>query len=240
MKSSNLAVDSDRIGQSPQRCLKILILDDDEFDRRQVQRLSSQMAFPTEIDEATDLDTLLDRLNSCAYDAILIDYRLSNGTGLDALDIIASHNQNSSAAQIMIAGEPTFELAVKAMKLGCDEFLAKDTLDVMAIQKGIIGAILNSTKKASGTLNREIQELADAIANGVTKVCLTSIRPMISALRHKTHTLQENGASLSEQSKSAVTSIEQSCGILSNFLDGIETTASNNHNDRSKVVPLVK
>lgn len=241
MNNANLAVQTDGVGRNPQRSLKILVLDDDEFDRKLVQRLSSQMAFPTEIDEATDLTSLQEKLDSKIYDAILIDYQLANGNGLDALDIVAAHKENRSAAQIMLAGEPTYELAVKAMKHGCDEFLGKDKLDEATIQKGVLGAILSSTKKTSASLNFEIQELANSIANGVSETCLANMKPMILGMLRKTHVLKENKQMLSDQSSGAITIIEQSCRVLGDFLIDIEATATGGTTiTGSKVVPLVK
>ena len=241
MINSNLAVNSDQVGLSTQRRLKILVLDDDEFDRRQVQRLSSKMAVPTEIDEAADLIELQDMLDAKVYDAILIDYRLSSGNGLDALDIISAHKENGSAAQIMVAGNPTYELAVQAMKQGCDEFLGKEKLDAASMQRSVLGAILTSAKKASADLNIELQELADSIANGVSEVCLTNMKPLLFGLLNKTTLLKENDASLSEQSSGAVAIIEQSCRVLAGFLEDIETRSKQITDcTGAKVVPLLK
>lgn len=242
MTNSNLAAQSTNgAGLNPQRCLNILVLDDDEFDRKQVQRLSSQMAFLTEIDEASDLVDLQDKLDSKVYDAILIDYQLSNGDGLDALDIIAAHKENGTAAQIMLAGEPTYELAVRAMKHGCDEFLGKDKLDVISMQRSVLGAILSSTKKASASLNLEIQELANSIANGVSETCLSNMKPMIMGILRKTSVLKENKNVLGDQSSGAIAIIEQSCRVLGDFLEDFEATATQvAEATGSKVVPLVK
>ncbi len=241
MPKTNLAIESDGAGLMPQRRLKILVLDDDEFDRRQVQRLSQKMAIPTEIDEAADLVTLQEKLDSQIYDAILIDYQLSSGNGLDALDIIAAHKENGSAAQIMVAGAPTYELAVQAMKHGCDEFLGKDKLDALSMQKSVLGAILASTKKASASMNVELQELANTIANGVSEVCLTSMKPMLSGILRKTGVLKENGTLLGAQSTGAIAIIEQSCRVLEDFLTDIEAKALPAADaPMAKVVPLVK
>lgn len=241
MPKTNLAIQSDGAGIMPQRRLKILVLDDDEFDRRQVQRLSSQMAIPTEIDEAADLVALQEKLDSQIYDAILVDYQLASGNGLDALDIIAAHKENGAAAQIMVAGDPTYEIAVQAMKHGCDEFLGKDKLDALSMQKSVLGAILASTKKASASMNVELQVLANTIANGVSEVCLTSMKPMLSGILRKTTVLKENCSALSAQSSGAVTVIEQSCRVLEDFLADIEAKAVPvTDAPMAKVVPLVK
>jgi CheY-like chemotaxis protein len=237
---SNLAINSDQVGLNAQRRLKILVLDDDEFDRKQVQRLSSKMTLLTEIDEAADLVALQNMLDAKIYDAILIDYRLSNGSGLDALDIIAAHKDNGTAAQIMVAGDPTYELAVQAMKQGCDEFIGKEKLDAVSMQKSVLGAILTSTKKASAHLNTELQELANSIANGVSEVCLANMKPLLFGLLQKTSLLKESGASLSEESSGAVTIIEQSCRVLGDFLEDIEAKSSQVTRTGATIVPLVK
>ncbi|MEO9822941.1 MAG: response regulator [Paracoccaceae bacterium] len=240
MPKTNLAFKPDDAGTMPHRRLKILVLDDDEFDRQHVQRLSSKMTLPTEIDEAADLIALQKKLDSRIYDAILVDYRLSSGNGLDALDIIAAHKQNGSAAQIMVAGDPSYELAVKAMKHGCDEFLGKDKLDAISMQKSVLGAILASTKKASAHLNVEIQELAGNIANGVSELCLANMQPLVSSILRKTHALKENEHALSAQSNGAITIIEQSCGVLKDFLETMESKVSQAADPQAKVVPMLK
>ena len=97
MANANLAVNSCGLGTKDYSELRILVLDDDGFDRERLQRLSLTLPFPTRVDEADGLASLMHQLDAQIYDVILIDYRLSAGDGMDALEIINIHEVNRSA-----------------------------------------------------------------------------------------------------------------------------------------------
>ena len=239
MANANLAVNSFGLGTKDYSELRILVLDDDEFDRERLHRLSLTLPFPTKVDGADGLASLMRQLDAQTYDVILIDYRLSAGDGMDALEIINTHKINRSAAQIMVAGDPQFNVAVQAMKQGCDDFIAKDRLDAKSLQESVLDALIKSTHESSKTMNHDLQELAESISNGLAEACLAKMRPMLARIKRQTNFLGQHAASMSKESVGAFQMIEQSCGVLSEFLDEIrERDPSIHAHSVSKVVLL--
>ena len=57
------------------------------------------------------------------YDMTFLDFRLPDGTGLDAFDILQNSAFNAATAPVMIVGEGRTNVAVQAMKRGCADYL---------------------------------------------------------------------------------------------------------------------
>ena len=90
-------------------------------------------------------------------------------------------------------------------------------------------------------MNRDLQQLADSITNGLAEVCLVKMRPMLVRIRQQTNFLGQNATSMGEESIGAFQMIEESCGVLWEFLEEIKEPAPSSHTvSASKVVPLLK
>ena len=83
------------------RAMRILVIDDNELDRQRVLRLCQQAGLVFESEEVASLSDLDNVLNANSFDLIFVDYLLTGETGLDALDMLAAHNTQSSAAAIV-------------------------------------------------------------------------------------------------------------------------------------------
>jgi CheY-like chemotaxis protein len=205
------------------RPLSVLILDDDEFDRRRLSRLVSGFAFPTDVHEAAGLYALEEMLDEHVFDAVLIDYNLVAGDGIDALDLISSDPQNNLAALVMIAGAPQYDIAVRAMKHGCDEFIAKNDLEPEALQKAVLQAVLSSTSKTGNMLERDIEAMSEKLAHGVAGLCIQSMQPKISRITRHLEILNRQ-PNLSAQTGEALSAVQQSCSVLREFLKSLEAS----------------
>ncbi|WP_168797718.1 response regulator transcription factor [Aliishimia ponticola] len=109
--------------------LKVLVLDDDRFDRKRIMRWArSQSEVSVEVDEAADLQQFGLALDRGKYDLILVDYCLADGDGLDALDHIISSSVNFGAYVVMVSAFEDAQIARAALDRGCDRYLLKSTL----------------------------------------------------------------------------------------------------------------
>lgn len=229
-------LDARHTGRDSQRAIAILVLDDDAFDRQRLRRLASDFAFPTEVEEAESLFALDEKLDARPYDAILIDYHLAAGDGIDALDIIANHPTNRNAALVMVAGAPQYEVAVQAMKHGCHEFITKVGLNAEDLQKTVLDAVLASTQKTGAVLNQDIEALSDRLANGVMELCLMSIEPKLARMCQNVSVL-ENHATLSTGTSAALSAIRETCGTLHAFLMSFKEASTPGH-EAERIVPI--
>ncbi len=102
------------------RKIRILLVDDDEVDRAAVKRYIQTNALPYELRTASSKDEALARLREAASDVVLLDYNLSDGTGLELL------SQLDETPTIIITGHGSEQIAVEAMRRGACDYLIKD------------------------------------------------------------------------------------------------------------------
>ncbi len=134
---------------SPPREIRVLLLDDSDYDRQRIRRLGARIAdFPLTLDEVATLAELETALRHEIYDVILVDYRLAEGTGLQALDRISATATHYGAGRIMITGREDIDAAVKAMRSGCHDFLSKDTMSAEILRDAMLNAISLARRNA--------------------------------------------------------------------------------------------
>jgi two-component system, sensor histidine kinase and response regulator len=62
--------------------LRLLLVEDDELDRRAVRRCLQQCGIPVTAEDATSAEETLQRIASVRYDCVLLDYYIPGVTGL--------------------------------------------------------------------------------------------------------------------------------------------------------------
>ncbi len=100
--------------------LRILLIDDDRVDRMAVQRHIKACALPFDLTQVGSCTEGAQRLAESTYDAVLLDYLLGDGTGLELLP------QLGDTPAVFLTGEGNEEVAVEAMRLGAYDYLIKD------------------------------------------------------------------------------------------------------------------
>jgi PAS domain S-box-containing protein len=81
---------------------------------------------------------------TCRIDAILLDYSLPDGNGLDFLETLKADAQGNIPPVIMVTGDGDETIAVRAMKLGAEDYLIKDRLTADILQITVRSAIENA------------------------------------------------------------------------------------------------
>ena len=170
--------------------IRILVVDDDPYDRAHIHKLCQETDLNVHIVEADSLGSFQDALNQTRFDLLLIDYRLADGDGLEALEIIQKHDQNASAAAVMIAGEAHVDVAVTALKNGCVDYIYKDALQVATMRRAIVSAIhragmrqsLLDAEQQRAKLQATLRQLGDTSSNQM-RPCLETLRRKLSAVR---------------------------------------------------------
>ena len=104
--------------------LRILIVDDDLAQAEMMSEFLHLSGF-TDIDRATNIRSLWERLDRDSHDILLLDYKLPDGTGLEILDQMAV--KGIQIPVIMITGQGNEQIAVQAMQRGASDYLLKST-----------------------------------------------------------------------------------------------------------------
>jgi PAS domain S-box-containing protein len=118
--------------------------------------------------EAESVAGALTLCRTKSIDAILLDYRLPDGDGLEFLAALNAQSDGSSPPVVMVTGVGDQGIAVRAMKLGAEDYLVKCDLKPELLQSTMRTAIENarlrpqlqqSQKQAELTLEANNQQI---------------------------------------------------------------------------------
>jgi signal transduction histidine kinase len=115
--------------------LRLLVVDDDEFDRLAVRRLLKTSDLRTVVDEAATPEETLALLASEAYDCILLDYYLP---GVDGHALIRAIGEAVPDVPVVIfTGRGDEDVAVDLMKAGVADYLPKASLTLERLSSSL-------------------------------------------------------------------------------------------------------
>jgi signal transduction histidine kinase len=100
---------------------KILIVDDDANIREGVGDILDASGYETA--QASSGAEAVAQVKKTSFDVILMDYNLTDGTGIDAIKQIRALNADSQI--LMITGNASLDAAVRAIQESVDDFLQK-------------------------------------------------------------------------------------------------------------------
>jgi two-component system cell cycle sensor histidine kinase/response regulator CckA len=119
---------------------RVLIVDDDAEHAEMVTEFL-KISGPFTVDWAENVNALWGRLAAKEYDIILLDYRMPDGNGLDAL--VEINNRCYQVPVVMVTGQGNERVAARAMQLGAVDYLIKGSNHLITlpalIQKAVRG-----------------------------------------------------------------------------------------------------
>jgi CheY-like chemotaxis protein len=118
-----------------------LVVDDASFDRRRLIRLCEQAGLHLDFTEAASLTEMRQAIAESTFEVVFIDFRLPDGDGLEALEMLRADPAHRDAATVMIAGERDFDVAVEALHRGCDDYLGKGSMSAELLGRTVSLAI---------------------------------------------------------------------------------------------------
>ncbi len=123
------------------RTYRLLIVDDDEHDRRHYARLlAGHPCDACDITHAVDGATGLAALRTDPFDCLLLDFRLPDMTGLEFLSA-ASIDGELPCATVLITGQGNEAIAVETMKCGAQDYLVKDRVNTANLWRALTRAV---------------------------------------------------------------------------------------------------
>ena len=115
--------------------LKILIVDDDEGDRKHVLRALKQSGLSVEAIEVLGIDQALGACQEQTFNCALVDYHMP---GQDGLSIVTTfHEQFPYMATIMVTAQGDEMVASQVIKAGAGDYLPKNQVTPSALKKTI-------------------------------------------------------------------------------------------------------
>jgi diguanylate cyclase (GGDEF)-like protein/PAS domain S-box-containing protein len=108
----------------PPPSIKVLYAEDNPQDADLVRRALTRLAPQVRLEVATTIQSAIDRLAQApAFDMVLTDLRLTDGSGLDLLAHI--RGQQLPLAVVVLTGSGDQDSAIAALKSGADDYLTK-------------------------------------------------------------------------------------------------------------------
>jgi len=120
--------------------LQILIIDDDETDRMNVQNLLEKEGLKAKVHEASDYSSGMEKIRAHKFDCVLIDYKLPDATGVEILERLRDVDRYN-APLILLTGMGGEQLVAEVMKKGAADYLSKSRLNGKHLVKSIKNAI---------------------------------------------------------------------------------------------------
>jgi diguanylate cyclase (GGDEF)-like protein len=119
--------------------LKILIVDDDEGDRKEVKRALKLLKPGCECVEAVSITEALARLTETSFDAIMLDLGLGDVKGLDGVRAVIE--QYPDIPVVILSAHNDDETALSAVRHGAQEYLVKGHSGSRAIGLAVLSSI---------------------------------------------------------------------------------------------------
>jgi PAS domain S-box-containing protein len=136
----------------------LLVVEDFAPDRELYHRaLSQDSSCVYQLLEAQSIEAGLELCRSSMVDAILLDYALPDGDGLEFLAKLDKQSNGNSPPVVMLTGVGNQGVAVRAMKLGAEDYLVKSDLTPQLLQSTIRSAIENTR------LRQQLQQSQDLL-----------------------------------------------------------------------------
>jgi signal transduction histidine kinase len=146
--------------------MRVLIIDDDELDRRAIKRALKRSGLTFEVHEASDARSGIALAQASSFDCVLLDFRLPDMDGLAVVKKLAELNQNVAPAIVMLTGEGDEHIAVEALKSGIQDYLPKSSLTEAALGRAISTAVnLVDAQNQITELNRQKDRFYSILAH---------------------------------------------------------------------------
>ncbi|WP_170145520.1 putative bifunctional diguanylate cyclase/phosphodiesterase [Salinimonas sediminis] len=117
---------------------RVLLVDDDDIDRRAIKRALNCSHSPHQIIEVSNANDAFVQAEHHAFDVILMDYQLPGTTGVEAITILRDNPTLSRAAIIMLSNRASDEVVVNCINAGAHDFLLKEDVTPAQLKRSIL------------------------------------------------------------------------------------------------------
>lgn len=104
--------------------MKILVVDDFSTMRRIIKNILKEIGY-TNVDEADDGSTALEKLKSSRFDFVVTDWNMPNMPGIELLKAIRQDPELKATPVLMVTAEAAKENVVTAVAAGVNNYIVK-------------------------------------------------------------------------------------------------------------------
>ncbi len=147
--------------------LNILIVDDDDGDRKLVRRALKQAGLACECAESASMQEAIEACDKVAFDCAIVDYWMP---GYDGLQGITALRQRLPLMPIIMAtGHGDETIATEAMKRGATDYITKSHINAESIRRSVENALENAALRRKVAQQREeLENFARVLAHDLS------------------------------------------------------------------------
>jgi len=155
--------------------IKLLLAEDSKDDAKLVVRMLNRAGFDIQHERVESAVGMTAALNRQAWDAVIADFNMPGFSGLDALKILRSTDQDIPF--ILISGAVGEEIAVNALKAGASDCVLKKNLSRLApvLERELAEAAIRRVNRSAEI---ELRQLRLAMDMSLDSIYLTDSRAM--------------------------------------------------------------
>lgn len=202
------------------RRLTALVLDDQQIDRMRLIDLCRKAGLNLKFSEAADIREMRRLLDATPFDIVFIDYHLGMETGLDALRIVTSHEEQVQAIPIMVTSMDEHHVVIRAMRSGCVDYLVKDDLDITEIQRAITSALERRILLAAISQERATRQLARLTVERFAQNSAPKMAQILSGMLRRLRNIR-SADGLESDLSDQIAELNGDCGDLIDLVDQI-------------------
>jgi len=225
--------------QYESRTIRVLLIDDDRDDFLITKSIFDSLpADHYTLDWVGGYDAGLKAISEGTHDLYLLDYRLEARTGIDLL--IEAKAYNPSAAVILLTGQGQYEIDRKATQAGAADYLEKDRLDAVLLERSIRHALLQ--KDFETGLKEKVRERTEELEqlNAVLRREIAVRKQAENALREADQRKDEFLATLAHELRNPLAPIRNSLLLMQLKAHEPETVARSRDTMNRQVIQMVR
>ncbi len=205
--------------------LRILVLDDSEFDRMKIKRLFSQADNSIEVTCCADLAQFEEALEKGMIDVCLVDHELTGSTGFEALELLNNRAASSALPVVMISGREDTSTVVRSMKAGCVDYLGKGSLTAERLFNSVQNAI--AATFSDPKMQDEVRVATGRVLDGITSGCIKELKPRLSRMYKQIAFIRACETKGLLPAPEALDDIEEQCLTIWRFFDEVSSYSEN-------------
>ena len=110
--------------------LKVLVMDDNSFDRKTLARLSKKSRYSLEMIEAASIADARVKIEAEQPDVVFLDFRVPDGDGITFSEQLLAQMQSDAPPVVIVTGEGDERTAIRSLRSGVADYLSKDNLNI--------------------------------------------------------------------------------------------------------------
>ncbi len=145
---------------------RIALVEDSQADQYLFSKLLGQALPQARVDIFSSVAAFRAALRPGAFDCVVLDHRLPDGSGLDLLQDLRGDEAFETLPAIVLTGWGDESTAVKAMKRGASDYLPKSSIDEETLKAALSGAFSAADRarhKRENETRLQQQALTDAL-----------------------------------------------------------------------------